>query len=111
VSSQTNALLIDEDEIALQEVRKQRVGSGELLEAIGDQNGGVKIYSVWYRIGLLGAVGANAADLPPPPASSIYIPPPAFTWAGPYLGVTAGYANGFHTFDDLAGAFLGYPGL
>ena len=62
-------------------------------------------------IGLLGAVGANAADLPPPPAPSIYIPPPAFTWAGPYLGVTAGYANGFHTFDDLAGAFLGYPGL
>jgi outer membrane immunogenic protein len=62
-------------------------------------------------IGLLGAVGANAADLLPPPAPSIYIPPPAFTWAGPYLGVTAGYANGFHTFDDLAGAFLGYPGL
>ena len=23
----------------------------------------------------------------------------------------AGYANGFHSFDDLAGAFLGYPGL
>jgi outer membrane immunogenic protein len=27
------------------------------------------------------------------------------------LGATAGFANGFHTRDDLAGAFLGYPGL
>ena len=26
-------------------------------------------------------------------------------------GATAGFANGFHTYDDLAGAFLGYPGL
>ena len=62
-------------------------------------------------IGLLGTVGAYAADLNPPVASPIYIPPPTFTWAGPYLGVTAGYANAFHSFDDLAGAFLGYPGL
>ena len=23
----------------------------------------------------------------------------------------SGYANGFHSYDDLAGAFLGYPGL
>lgn len=52
----------------------------------------------------------SAADLAPPPGL-IYMPPPAFTWAGPYVGVTAGYANGFHSFDDLAGAFLGYPGL
>jgi outer membrane immunogenic protein len=62
-------------------------------------------------IGLLSAVGANAADLTPPAAPPIYIPPRTFTWAGPYLGATAGYANGFHTFDDLGGAFLGYPGL
>jgi outer membrane immunogenic protein len=42
-------------------------------------------------IGLLSAVGANAADLPSPPtAPPIYIPPPTFTWAGPYLGGTAG---------------------
>ena len=34
-----------------------------------------------------------------------------FNWSGVYLGATAGYANGFHTFDDLAGAFLGYSGL
>ena len=62
-------------------------------------------------IGLLSAVGANAADLTPPAAPPIYIPPPTFTWAGPYLGVTVGYANGFQNFDDLGGAFLGYPGL
>jgi len=63
-------------------------------------------------IGLLSAVGANAADFPPPPAvPPIYIPPPTFTWAGPYLGLLPGYANGFHGFDELAGAFLGYPGL
>jgi outer membrane immunogenic protein len=60
---------------------------------------------------LLGSAAVNAADLTPPVASKISIPPPTFTWAGPYLGVTAGYANGFHSFDDLAGAFLGYPGL
>jgi outer membrane immunogenic protein len=53
------------------------------------------------------AAAASAADLPPP----VYIPPPSFSWAGAYLGATAGYANGFHSFDDLAGAFLGYPGL
>ena len=48
-------------------------------------------------IGLLSAVGANAADLTPPLPSPTYIPPPTFTWAGAYLGITAGYANGFHT--------------
>ena len=62
-------------------------------------------------IGLLSAVAANAADLPPPAVAPIYIPPPTFTWAGPYLGATVGFANGFHSYDDLAGAFLGYPGL
>ena len=41
----------------------------------------------------------------------VYVPPPAFIWAGPYVGATAGYANGFYSFNDLAGAFLGYPGL
>ena len=54
---------------------------------------------------------AFAADLPsraPPP---VYIPPPAFTWAGVYLGATAGFAEGFHTFNDLNDAFFGYSGL
>lgn len=36
---------------------------------------------------------------------------PIFNWSGVYLGATTGYANGFHSYDDLAGAFLGYPGL
>jgi outer membrane immunogenic protein len=62
-------------------------------------------------IALLGAGDASAADLGQSPAPPIYLSPATFTWAGPYLGVTAGYANGFHSFDDLAGAFLGYPGL
>ena len=57
------------------------------------------------------STSALAADLPSPAAPPVYIPPPAFTWAGVYLGVTAGFAEGFHTFDDLDGAFLGYPGL
>ncbi|WP_026607489.1 outer membrane protein [Methylocapsa acidiphila] len=57
------------------------------------------------------STNAIAADLPsraPPP---VYIPPAAFTWSGVYLGATAGFAQGFHTIDDLQGAFLGYPGL
>ncbi len=43
---------------------------------------------------------ALAADLPsraPPP---VYIPPPAFTWSGVYVGATLGYAEGFTTFTD-----------
>jgi outer membrane immunogenic protein len=47
---------------------------------------------------------ALAADLPsraPPP---VYIPPPAFTWTGIYIGGTLGYAQGFHSFTD-AGYF------
>lgn len=36
---------------------------------------------------------------------------PPFTWTGLYVGGTAGYANGTHSSDDLAGAFLGYPDL
>jgi outer membrane immunogenic protein len=62
-------------------------------------------------IGLLGAQSVIAADLQPPMASPVYMAPASFSWAGPYLGITAGYANGFHSYDDLAGAFLGYPGL
>ena len=57
------------------------------------------------------STGTLAADLPPRVAPAVYIPPPAFTWAGVYLGVTAGYAEGFHTFNDLNGTFDGYPGL
>ena len=62
-------------------------------------------------IGILSATGAAAADLAPPPTPPMYMPPASFTWSGLYLGITAGYANGFHSYDDLAGAFLGYPGL
>jgi outer membrane immunogenic protein len=46
-------------------------------------------------------------------SDGMYVPStmPTFNWSGVYLGATAGYANGFHSADDLAGAFLGYPGL
>jgi outer membrane immunogenic protein len=54
------------------------------------------------------STSAFAADLPSHMAPPVYIPPPAFSWAGVYLGATAGFAQGFHTFDDLNGAFLGY---
>lgn len=68
------------------------------------------------RISLASALGllstsAFAADLPPLKAPPAYVVPPAFSWAGIYLGATAGFAQGFHTFNDLAGGFLGYPGL
>jgi outer membrane immunogenic protein len=63
-------------------------------------------------IAMLSAAGAGAADFGATPvASPIYLSASPFTWAGPYLGVTAGYANAFHSSDDLGGAFLGYPGL
>ncbi len=44
---------------------------------------------------------ALAADLPsraPPP---VYIPPPAFTWSGIYIGATLGFAQGYTNFTDL----------
>ena len=46
-------------------------------------------------------------------SDGMYVPSArsTFNWSGVYLGATAGYANGFHSYDDLAGAFLGYPGL
>jgi outer membrane immunogenic protein len=47
-------------------------------------------------VGAIALAGtAFAADLPlraPPP---VYVPP-AFTWSGIYIGLTAGYAQGFH---------------
>jgi outer membrane immunogenic protein len=57
------------------------------------------------------STSAFAADLPSRAAPPVYIPPPAFTWSGVYLGATAGFAEGFHTFNDLNDAFFGYSGL
>ena len=54
---------------------------------------------------------ALAADLPIRAPAPVFVPPPAFSWAGIYIGVTAGYARGYHHYDDLQGAFLGYPGF
>lgn len=71
----------------------------------------LKAAPLGLALGFLSVLMANAADLPPPMAYPVYVPPPAFIWAGPYVGATAGYANGFYSFNDLAGAFLGYPGL
>jgi outer membrane immunogenic protein len=78
---------------------------------MGSTMRGLKPAWLHIALALMGISAANAADLMPPPLAPIYIPPPAFSWVGPYLGATAGFANGFHAYDDLAGAFLGYPGL
>ena len=72
---------------------------------------GSKALSLGFLLGSVSILAANAADLPPPAVAPIYIPPPTFSWAGLYVGGTVGFANGFHSYDDLAGAFLGYPGL
>jgi len=71
----------------------------------------LKTAALVLSVGSAIVLEASAADLPPPVIPQMYLPPPTFTWAGPYLGATVGFANGFHSFDDLAGAFLGYPGL
>jgi outer membrane immunogenic protein len=57
-------------------------------------------------VGAIALTGtAFAADLPlraPPP---VYVPP-AFTWSGIYIGLTAGYAQGFHNSYTDEGPFL-----
>ena len=72
---------------------------------------GLKTALLGMSLGLTSISAASAADLALPTPAPIYFAPPAFSWAGPYLGGTVGFANGFHTYDDLSGAFLGYPGL
>lgn len=43
-----------------------------------------------------------AADLPiQQPAQQPYVPPSAFTWSGYYLGITAGYVDGKHSFQTM----------
>ncbi len=66
---------------------------------------------------VLGATAASAADFgaPAPPETPQAYIAPAFSWAGPYVGVLAGY--GWADFNDtavtdgsgwLAGGYLGY---
>ena len=78
---------------------------------MGSTMRGLKTASLGLLLGLASTLNAIAADLPPAAAAPIYFPPPTYVWAGPYLGAIVGFANGFHSYDDLAGAFLGYPGL
>ena len=62
-----------------------------------------------------GAGVARAADLPnyePPPAAA-YSPAPAWSWTGPYAGLTGGYAwgtaaPGTSSSGWVGGAYLGY---
>jgi len=64
------------------------------------------------KIALALSVVISAATTQHALSDGMYVPSGMpFTWSGSYLGVTAGYANGYHSFDDLAGALLGYPGL
>jgi outer membrane immunogenic protein len=62
----------------------------------------------------LGSFAATAADVPvyeaPPPAVT-YAPTPAFSWSGPYLGLTGGYGWGSGTGSPkgwLGGGYAGY---
>ena len=65
------------------------------------------------RIALISSLVISAGASQQALSDGMYVPAarPIFNWSGLYLGATAGYANGFHSSDDLAGAFLGYPGL
>ena len=65
------------------------------------------------KIALVLSLVISAAATQHALSDGMYVPAarPIFNWSGVYLGATAGYANGFHNADDLAGAFLGYPGL
>lgn len=63
-------------------------------------------------LALLASAGvAAAADLPnyqPPPAQSqMYSPAPAFSWTGPYVGITGGYGWGSSS-GWKGGAYAGY---
>jgi hypothetical protein len=49
---------------------------------------GLKPAWLHIALALISISAANAADLMPPLLAPIYIPPPAFSWAGPYLGAT-----------------------
>lgn len=57
------------------------------------------------------STSAFAADLAVRAPSPVFIPPPSFSWAGIYIGGTAGFARAYHHYDDLQGAFPGYPGF
>ena len=65
------------------------------------------------RIALISSLVISAGASQQALSDGMYVPAarPIFNWSGLYLGATAGYSNGFHSSDDLAGAFLGYPGL
>lgn len=53
------------------------------------------------------ATGAFAADLPSHAAPAHFVPPPAFTFAGVYVGATLGFAGGFHDFTQYQDPFAG----
>lgn len=61
---------------------------------------------------IVGTSASGAADISnyePPPAAPIYTPAPAFSWTGPYVGLTGGYGWGSANTDGwLGGAYAGY---
>ncbi len=69
-----------------------------------------KIVTAALAAGLiaLGASGANAADLPSRKPVEAYVPPPAFTWTGVYVGVNLG--GGFTSSNGLTGASNWFSG-
>src|SRR5208283_1229328 len=63
---------------------------------------------------VVSAGSAVAADLPSTKAP-LYVPPPAFSWTGPYAGINVGAGIGDGEFADpvpmSGGAFLGGAGI
>jgi outer membrane immunogenic protein len=57
------------------------------------------------------AAAADLSNYEPPPAAPAYTPVQAFSWSGPYVGVTGGYGWGSgpgHENGLLGGAYAGY---
>jgi outer membrane immunogenic protein len=62
---------------------------------------------------IAGGTAALAADLPstqPPPPPQAYTPTPAFSWTGPYVGLTGGYGWDSGNVGDgwIGGFYAGY---
>ena len=62
--------------------RTDRVHSNEAAQRWTNMTQ-LKAAPLGLALGFLSVLMANAADLPPPMAYPVYVPPPAFTWAGP----------------------------
>ena len=68
--------------------------------------------AVALSIVIAGTAAGNAlSDGIYEPSEPVPLASTPYDWTGFYVGITGGYANGDHSSDDVAGAFLGYPDL